>query len=37
VIRSEDLVVKAFGRIGWEWGGYGVSSKDYQHFEARRP
>lgn len=37
VIRNEDLVVKAFDRIGWAWGGYWVSSKDYQHFAARRP
>lgn len=32
VIKNEDLVVKAFDRIGWAWGGYWVSSKDYQHF-----
>jgi hypothetical protein len=37
VIRNEDLVVRAFDRIGWAWGGYWVSSKDYQHFAARRP
>jgi hypothetical protein len=36
VIRNEDLVVKAFDRIGWAWGGYWVSSKDYQHFAASR-
>jgi poly-gamma-glutamate synthesis protein (capsule biosynthesis protein) len=35
VIRADDPVVTAFARIGWEWGGYWVSSKDYQHFAAR--
>jgi poly-gamma-glutamate synthesis protein (capsule biosynthesis protein) len=34
VIRSGDLVVASFTRIGWEWGGYWVSSKDYQHVAA---
>jgi hypothetical protein len=24
-----------FARIGWEWGGYWRSSKDYQHVAAR--
>lgn len=35
VIRADDPVVTAFDRIGWEWGGYWASSKDYQHFAAR--
>lgn len=35
VIRADDPVVTAFARIGWEWGGYWASSKDYQHFAAR--
>lgn len=34
VIRNADPVVEAFARIGWEWGGYWASSKDYQHFAA---
>ena len=36
VIRAGDLVVDAFARIGWEWGGDWISSKDYQHVAARR-
>ena len=27
-------VVRAFGRIGWGWGGDWRSAKDYQHFSA---
>jgi hypothetical protein len=34
VIRADDVVVRAFERIGWEWGGTWSSSKDYQHFSA---
>jgi poly-gamma-glutamate synthesis protein (capsule biosynthesis protein) len=34
VIRSGDVVVSAFRRIGWEWGGDWTSAKDYQHFSA---
>jgi poly-gamma-glutamate synthesis protein (capsule biosynthesis protein) len=34
VIKNGDLVVQAFRRIGWEWGGHWVSSKDYQHVAA---
>lgn len=37
VIRAGDLVVSAFARIGWEWGGDWVSSKDYQHVAAPSP
>lgn len=33
-IRSSDVVVDAFQRIGWEWGGYWSNSKDYQHFSS---
>ena len=36
VIRAGDLPVTAFTRIGWEWGGDWVSSKDYQHVAAPR-
>ncbi len=36
VIREDDLVVRAFAAIGWEWGG-NYSSPDYQHFAAPRP
>ena len=34
LIRPNDVVVSAFERIGWEWGGYWSSAKDYQHFSA---
>ncbi|WP_165355142.1 CapA family protein [Nocardioides oleivorans] len=34
VVRAGDLPVTAFARIGWEWGGYWASSKDYQHVAA---
>jgi hypothetical protein len=34
VIRDGDVVVRAFARIGWGWGGHWSSSKDYQHFSA---
>lgn len=33
-IRAGDVVVRAFARIGWEWGGDWSSKKDYQHFSA---
>ncbi|MEV0582731.1 M15 family metallopeptidase [Nonomuraea sp. NPDC050310] len=32
VINPGDRVVKAFDRLGWEWGGYWSGTKDYQHF-----
>jgi D-alanyl-D-alanine carboxypeptidase len=34
MIRSGDAVVRAFSSIGWGWGGYWSSAKDYQHFSA---
>lgn len=34
LIRAEDEVVVAFAAVGWSWGGYWSSSKDYQHFSA---
>jgi poly-gamma-glutamate synthesis protein (capsule biosynthesis protein) len=34
VIRDGDVVVRAFARIGWAWGGHWSSAKDYQHFSA---
>jgi hypothetical protein len=34
VIRANGPVVRAFARIGWEWGGTWSSAKDYQHFSA---
>ena len=34
VIRADDVVVRAFAEIGWEWGGTWSTSKDYQHFSA---
>ena len=33
-IHAGDVVVRAFARIGWEWGGDWSTSKDYQHFSA---
>jgi poly-gamma-glutamate synthesis protein (capsule biosynthesis protein) len=32
-IRSDDVVVRAFASIGWEWGG-SWSEPDFQHFSA---
>jgi poly-gamma-glutamate synthesis protein (capsule biosynthesis protein) len=32
-IRRNDVVVRAFARIGWTWGGE-WSNPDYQHFAA---
>ena len=37
VIRGEDRPVEAFARFGWEWGGYWVASKDWQHVAAPNP
>jgi D-alanyl-D-alanine carboxypeptidase len=34
MVVSGDVVVRAFASIGWRWGGYWTSSKDYQHFSA---
>jgi hypothetical protein len=34
VIRAGDVVVRAFARIGWEWGGDWSTAKDYQHFSS---
>jgi poly-gamma-glutamate synthesis protein (capsule biosynthesis protein) len=34
VIKDGGLVVHAFRRIGWEWGGHWVSTKDHQHVAA---
>lgn len=34
MIGAGDEVVRAFESIGWSWGGYWQSSKDYQHFSA---
>jgi poly-gamma-glutamate capsule biosynthesis protein CapA/YwtB (metallophosphatase superfamily) len=33
-IRDGDVVVRAFARIGWGWGGHWSGPKDYQHFAA---
>ncbi|WP_051549159.1 CapA family protein [Nocardioides sp. URHA0032] len=33
VIRSDDVVVRAFAAIGWEWGG-SWTEPDFQHFSA---
>ena len=35
VIRSGDVVVRAFAALGWEWGG-SWASPDFQHFSAPR-
>lgn len=34
MIQDGDQVVQAFEAIGWSWGGYWESSRDYQHFSA---
>jgi len=34
VIRDGDIVVRAFARIGWDWGGQWPAPKDFQHFSA---
>ena len=34
LIWANDQVVRAFAAIGWGWGGYWTSFKDYQHFSA---
>jgi len=32
MIHDGDVVVRSFGRIGWEWGGDWHTLKDYMHF-----
>jgi hypothetical protein len=32
MVGADDVVVTAFQKIGWSWGGNWSSSKDYQHF-----
>jgi hypothetical protein len=34
MIHDGDVVVRAFAREGWEWGGHWMSPKDYQHFSS---
>jgi hypothetical protein len=34
MIHPSDKVVRAFGAIGWRWGGYWHSPVDYMHFSA---
>jgi hypothetical protein len=34
LIHGGDLVVRAFRRIGWKWGGNWDWPRDYQHFSA---
>lgn len=34
MVTEESVVVRAFDRIGWTWGGRYNSLKDYQHFSA---
>jgi hypothetical protein len=34
MIHGGGVVVRAFASIGWHWGGYWHSLKDYQHFSA---
>jgi hypothetical protein len=36
LITANGPVVRAFARIGWEWGGNWSSRKDFQHFYAPR-
>lgn len=32
MIHRRDAVVRAFAKVGWEWGGRWPGTKDYQHF-----
>jgi D-alanyl-D-alanine carboxypeptidase len=34
VISEGGVVTRAFGRIGWEWGGRWSGTRDYQHLSA---
>ncbi len=34
MIHAGDATVRAFAAVGWRWGGYWHSPKDYQHFSA---
>ena len=34
MVVRRDIVVRAFRRAGWAWGGTWTSAKDYQHFSA---
>jgi hypothetical protein len=34
LIKSGSSTVRAFKRVGWEWGGNWPGSKDYQHFSS---
>jgi hypothetical protein len=34
MIHAGDVVVRSFAAIGWSWGGYWHTAKDYQHFSA---
>jgi poly-gamma-glutamate synthesis protein (capsule biosynthesis protein) len=36
VITASGPVVRAFQRMGWEWGGTWSFGEDYQHFSTRR-
>jgi hypothetical protein len=34
MIHSGDAVVRAFAAVGWGWGGFWTSAKDYMHFSS---
>jgi D-alanyl-D-alanine carboxypeptidase len=34
MIHAGGRVVRAFAKVGWGWGGYWSSPKDYQHFSS---
>ena len=34
VIHPDDVVVRAFAAVGWQWGGYWDGPVDYQHFSV---
>lgn len=34
MVTADDVVVQAFAKIGWSWGGNWTTAKDYQHFSA---
>ena len=34
MVHAGDIAVRAFAKVGWEWGGRWPGTKDYQHFSA---
>jgi hypothetical protein len=34
MIDADGVVVRAFAREGWKWGGRWLGARDYQHFSV---